>query len=371
MKASALFRPSGLLGLAGPFGSIRQNLPGKNSRPAPCMNTLVPPVPVDLYEALRPLMRRYGATCSAQEFHWAVTQAYETAEAPRRDVQHESLFPGLEPVWHELLARAATHPKEKLRVLDVGAGTGLVGTFMEMHLPGRVASLTMLDPCAAMLEKCRRRAELFSFPCEYRQGDVGELAEEERFDVITINSVLHHTVELPAFFARVRTLLSPHGWFLAADDRRADAVDDLELRTRHQAWCAARRDFGQEGWARLCHFVRDTMGLPDHSPVAWETSNLLLERQIIRRPMPMASIVEVTNFNVPYGRGGVHRGISLAHMKEWLPGLSSVANYTYQHFGAPWSSLSRAEQEQEENWWAARDPHGELLASAWYRERWN
>jgi ubiquinone/menaquinone biosynthesis C-methylase UbiE len=242
---------------------------------------------------------------------------------------------------------------------------------MEMHLAGRVASLTMLDPCAAMLEKCRRRGELFSFPCEYRQGDVGELAEDEHFDVITINSVLHHIVDLPAFFARVRTLLRPQGWFLAADDRRAGVEEDAEFQTRHQAWRAARPDFGEATWTRFCHRVRETVGLPDVSPLAWETSSLLLEQQTIRRPMTMASIVAVTNFHVPCGPAGVQRGISLAQMNEWLAGVAFVTNYTYQHFGVPWTSLSRSEQEQEEGWWAARDPHGELLASAWCRERWN
>src|SRR5262245_7568929 len=105
-KASALVRPSGLLGSFGPFCSIRQNLPGKNSLTTQFMNSPATPatpatraIPTtDPYETLRPLMRRYGVMCSPQEFHWAVKQAYYTAEAPRLDVQHESLFPGLEPV---------------------------------------------------------------------------------------------------------------------------------------------------------------------------------------------------------------------------------------------------------------------------------
>ncbi|HXJ57343.1 MAG TPA: class I SAM-dependent methyltransferase [Verrucomicrobiae bacterium] len=317
----------------------------------------------DPYEALRPLMNRYGATGSAQQFHWAVRQAYHTVEAHRWDVLHESLFLGLEPVWHTLFDHLHRQPPRKLRVLDVGAGTGLVGTFLEMHLADRVGSLTMLDPCAAMLEKCRRRAELFSFPCEFRQGDVGQLAEEEHFDLITINSVLHHIVELPAFFERVGTLLSPQGWFLTAHDPRAEARMDVEFQARHQAWRAARRELGRSIWAQVSELIRQMIG--HVSPLAWETSSLLLEQQAIRRPMTMSSISSVTDFHLPYRTRQASNGISLAQMTEWLGRLTLVADYTYQHFGAPWSSLSRAEQEQERQWWAAGDRHGELLASVW------
>jgi len=237
-----------------------------------------------------------------------------------------------------------------------------------MHLPDRVAAMTMLDPCAAMLEKCRARADLFSFPCAFRQGDVNELAEEERFDVITINSVLHHIVELPAFFARVRTLLAPQGLFLAAHDPRAEAVADDCLQNRRIYWRAARRNICQSAWTRVQQLVRRAVGRQHPSPLALETSSRLLEQQAIRRPMTMASIYAVTDFHVPGQPGSMGEGISLGQMKDWLAGLSYRTDYTYQYHGVPWTSLSRTEQEQEEQWWAARDPHGELFASAWRRD---
>jgi SAM-dependent methyltransferase len=243
----------------------------------------------------------------------------------------------------------------------------LVGGFVEMYLAGRVAVMTMLDPCSAMLDKCRRRAELFSFPCEFRSGDIHSLPETDRFDVITINSVLHHIVELPAFFARLEQHLTPQGWLLLAHDPRAEALLDPEFQARRRQWRKAGRDLCRSAWTRLRRLVRGTLGHPEMSPLAVETSTRLLEKRAIRRPMPMASIYSVTDFHVPGQPGSFGKGIALAKLKEWLSGLTLSESFTYQYHGAPWASLNREQQAREREWWAARDPHGELMASAWQR----
>jgi ubiquinone/menaquinone biosynthesis C-methylase UbiE len=322
----------------------------------------------DPYEALRPIMNRYGASCSARDFYWAVNQAYHTVEAQQYDELHEAMFLGLEPVWERLLARAATHPNAKLRVLDVGAGTGLVGGFLKVHLVDRVASLTMLDPCAAMLEQCRRRAELFSFPGEVRHGDIHALGDEERFEVITINSVLHHIVDLPGFFRCVRKLLTPRGWLLTAHDPRAEGTKDPELQARRRKARRARRHLGRSVWSRLTLLLRSAARRPAISPLAADTSDRLLAQGTIRQPMPMDSIYSVTDFHVPGQPGNVGKGIALEELKEWLPGVTLIEECTYQFHGIPWTNLTREEQQAEREWWATRDRHGELLASAWCRE---
>jgi ubiquinone/menaquinone biosynthesis C-methylase UbiE len=321
----------------------------------------------DPYEALRPLMQQHGACGSARDFYWAVNRAYHTIEARDYDALHETMFLSLEPVWRALFAHAATHPTAQLRVLDVGAGTGLVGMFAEMHLAGRLASWTMLDPCAAMLEQARRRAELFSFPCTFHHGDLDSLGDNASFDVITINSVLHHIVDLPAFCARVKRLLHPNGWLLTGQDPRAEAAGDPEFMARRRRWRRGRRNLYRSAWTRLGQFVRSAVGQPYLSPLAQETSLRLMETEAIRRPLTMAEIYAVTDFHVPGQPGGLGRGISLGYLRNWLEGMTLVEGFTYQFHGAPWINLSRGEQAQERQWWDERDAHGELLASVWRR----
>lgn len=320
----------------------------------------------DTYEALRPVMVRYGASCGAREFYWAVNHAYHTIEARQYDDLHETMFVGLHPIWQSLFTHAASLP-EKLRILDIGAGTGLVGGFAQKYLPGRVASMTMLDPCEAMLEQCRAKAGKLSFPCEFRQGDLSAVRNTERFDVITVNSVLHHIVELPSFFSRVQTLLTPQGWLLTAQDPRAEASSDSHFLTRKKQRRGVPRNVCRGLLTRLVRLVLQAGGRPALSPLARETSNQLLAQKIIRRPMTMAAIYAVTDFHVPGQPDGIGKGLSLAQMKDWLSGLKLIDDFTYQYHGVPWTDLTAAEQEQEHRWWVARDKHGQLLASAWRR----
>jgi ubiquinone/menaquinone biosynthesis C-methylase UbiE len=294
-----------------------------------------------------------------------VNRAYHTIEASEYDAMHETMFLGLEPVWRALFAHAATHPARQLRVLDVGAGTALVGMFAEMHLAGRIASMTMLDPCSAMLEQGRQRAALFSFPCSFHHGDLDSLEGNALFDVITINSVLHHIVELPAFCQRAKSLLRPQGWLLTGHDPRAGAALEPEFTRRRRSWRRARRNLYRSAWMHLGHLVRHVVGQPYLSPLALETSRRLMEAEAIRRPLTMAEIYAVTDFHVPGQPGGLGRGISIGQLGNWLEGMTPVEGFTYQFHGAPWTNLSRAEQAQERQWWEERDPHGELMASAW------
>src|SRR5262249_15032709 len=113
------------------------------------------------------------------------------------------------------------------------------------------------------------------------------------------------------------------------------------------------------GWA---------VGQPAGSPLARETSARLLQTCAIRQPLKMASIYAVTDFHVPGQPGKFGNGIALRDLGAWLPGLALVEQLTYQFHGVPWTSLTRAEQDQETQWLAARDKHGELVASAWRRD---
>jgi 2-polyprenyl-3-methyl-5-hydroxy-6-metoxy-1,4-benzoquinol methylase len=319
----------------------------------------------DPYEALRPLMNRYGATCSPREFYWAVNQAYEAVEAHQQE--ELAMFVGLEPIWDFLLGQAAGHSNPKLRVLEVGAGSGLIAGFVEMHLADRVTAMTLLAPCEATLDQCRRRADLLSFPCDFRHGDLLELGSQEQFDVIAVNSVLQRAADLPAFFARVSTLLSPRGWLLTAHDPRWLAESDEQLKARHRTWQKRHRQLGREIWARCCQAWQRLTGRPGLSPLALGTSHHLLQQRTIREPMSMASIHAVTEFHVP-GRLDGRRALAVGAMKEWLPGFTLVEVRSYQFYGVPWTALDREEQGREAQWWRQRDTHGEFFASAWRRD---
>lgn len=90
--------------------------------------------PLVEYEPLRPIMRAHGASCTPQEFYWAVNDAFHTVEAKTYDQIHAGMFGGSDPMWTRLLKCVSG---TGWVVLDVGAGTGLVGEHLVRLAPGR------------------------------------------------------------------------------------------------------------------------------------------------------------------------------------------------------------------------------------------
>lgn len=97
-----------------------------------------------------------------------------------------------------------------LRVLDIGAGTGLLG----LDLLDDVASVVLADPSEGMIEQARHRIEaegivdataiVFDFP-----GD--EPPPGAPFDLVVSLLVLHHVEDTAATLRSIREALVPGG----------------------------------------------------------------------------------------------------------------------------------------------------------------
>lgn len=74
--------------------------------------------------------------------------------------------------------------KERMRVLDLGCGTG----FLEKYVDPRRHSVLGIDISEGMLNQARRK-----FPeADYRIGDIAQPPEPATYDLVMLNSVLHH-----------------------------------------------------------------------------------------------------------------------------------------------------------------------------------
>ncbi|HLP25155.1 MAG TPA: class I SAM-dependent methyltransferase [Acidobacteriota bacterium] len=122
----------------------------------------------------------------------------------------------------ELVARTA--PARHPRVLDLGAGTGLLSA----QLLARVApaSLTLLDGAAGMLEQARRR--LATHSATLIEGDFTQPLPAGPFDGVVSALAIHHLddTEKRALFARIHGALAPGGLFVNAE--QIAGVDALE-----------------------------------------------------------------------------------------------------------------------------------------------
>lgn len=316
------------------------------------------------YEPLRALAAHHGSSYGPKEFYWAVNDAFHTTEASLYDQIHAGMFLGAEPMWARLFEYL---PDVPLDILDVGCGTGLVGEYLATLAPGKVRTLTLLDPNTAMLARVDARRSSWPFPAVTVQGDVSAVSERS-FDAITISSVMHHVPELADLCARLRNLLRPGGTLLQMQDPRGEAADDLELERRQRLARARRRPGVYRRLRAHLGTIARALGrsrAPD--PIEAGTNARLLKEGVIRLPLPMKVIWAVTDFHVPGQPGAMGQGLNKAQLERLLLPMRPIDYFTYDFHGMAWDQLSLEERRVEAELWAAGDPTGTLFGSAWKR----
>lgn len=132
------------------------------------------------------------------------------------------LWPSSIALAHELVARA--HSLAGLRVLELGAGTGLPG-IVAATLGARVLQTDRLDKA---LDLCRSNCERNRVTIEHRVADWTDWSDEERYDLILGADVMY-AERLHSFLRHIfETNLAPHGRLLMADPFRPRSLPLLE-----------------------------------------------------------------------------------------------------------------------------------------------
>lgn len=102
------------------------------------------------------------------------------------------------------------------RVLDLGAGEGSV-TLPFLELGAQVVAVDISSrQLAALGEKCQRFGGMLETRCE----DISEILARESapFDIIAVNSFLHHVPDYLAIIDKAVAVLAPHGQFFSFQD---------------------------------------------------------------------------------------------------------------------------------------------------------
>ena len=132
------------------------------------------------------------------------------------------LWPSSIALAHELVARGPS--LAGLRILELGAGTGLPG-IVAATLGARVVQTDRLD---VALDLCRQNAERNRVAIEHRVADWTDWKEEERYDLILGADVMY-AERLHSFLRHIfDTNLAPGGRMLMADPFRPRSLPLLE-----------------------------------------------------------------------------------------------------------------------------------------------
>ncbi len=103
--------------------------------------------------------------------------------------------------------------KPTYKILDVGAGTGLLGYFIS----AKVKEITALDSSASMLTELQSKVSQFDCPVSIVKSSLEEYGCQECFDGIISSMTMHHIEDIGALFHKLYGMLQKKGFIAIAD----------------------------------------------------------------------------------------------------------------------------------------------------------
>jgi tRNA (cmo5U34)-methyltransferase len=136
------------------------------------------------------------------------------AHAEDYDAERRRLLPCFDAFYAAAIDALGLCERPLRRVLDLGAGTGLLAGAVARAHPA--AQLTLLDGAAAMLAQARAR---LGDGARYVVADLGDALPEGPWDAVVSALAIHHLDDpgKRALFARVREALAAGGVFVNAE----------------------------------------------------------------------------------------------------------------------------------------------------------
>lgn len=160
--------------------------------------------------------------------------------------------------------KLATRGKTDPRVLDLGAGDGLA-TLPFLRLGARVVAVDISEAQLGQLKtRCAGYGDRLRIRCE---DMVNVLEEGQRFDIVVMNSVLHHIPDYMAIIERAAQALTADGVFLSFQDPMLRASistkDGFLSSVAYLCWRVTRGDVIGGAWR---HFRRRLGFFSEESP---------------------------------------------------------------------------------------------------------
>lgn len=193
----------------------------------------------------------------------AARAAFE-AHAEGYDAERRRLLPCFDAFYAAAIEGVGLSERLPERVLDLGAGTGLLAGFVAQAFPA--ARLTLLDGAGAMLAQARER--LGERP-SYVVGDLADPLPEGPWDAVVSALAIHHLDDAAKrdLFVRVRAALAPGGVFVNAEQVAGETpwLDAVYVERHERAaralgateaeWAAAAQRMSHD----LCATVEDQL----------------------------------------------------------------------------------------------------------------
>ena len=148
-----------------------------------------------------------------------INEIYHDLEAKRYEQRHKEMYVVEKRFWQGLADKYFV-TDEPLVCLDYGTGTGLVPSVIGPLIKAE-DTFVCADISVEMLKECERNVKACSCLCKLEflkiSGPRIPLSDHS-VDVITMNSVLHHILDLKVFSEECTRALKPNGLLIASHE---------------------------------------------------------------------------------------------------------------------------------------------------------
>src|ERR1700719_950492 len=164
----------------------------------------------------------------------SVQHAFDLA-AEDYDRTRRRLVPGFDDFYRAAIDLIRFPRESTIRVLDLGAGTGLMAAFIAYSFPN--ARITMVDISNEMLERARARFR-------FEVSDYGVDQIQEKYDAVVSALSIHHLSDEQkrSLFNRIYGALNDGGVFVNAEQFRCATAE--RHRFHHERWVTRVRELG-------------------------------------------------------------------------------------------------------------------------------
>ena len=171
----------------------------------------------------------------------SVQRAFDIA-AEDYDRARRRLVPGFDDFYRAAIDLIRFPRESPIKVLDLGAGTGLMAAFIAYSFPN--ARITMVDISNEMLERARAHFELAGERFRFEVSDYGVDRIQEKYDAVVSALSIHHLSDEQkrSLFDRIHGALNDGGVFVNAEQFRCATPERHQF--HHERWVTRVRELG-------------------------------------------------------------------------------------------------------------------------------